>query len=160
MNDLIAVQKIAGWEKLKSLVLDSVSSPITKRVYNMALNEFLAWFQQAPRPGFTKATVNAWRGSLEARGLGSSSIIIRMSAIRKLAAEAADNGLLAPELSAGIARVKSAKTVGIRMGNWLSLKQAQALLNTPDITTTRGVRDRAIMGVLLGCCFWRSGGAR
>jgi hypothetical protein len=49
---LIAVQKIAGWEKLKALVLDSVSSPITKRVYNMALNEFLAWFQQAPRPGF------------------------------------------------------------------------------------------------------------
>ena len=56
MNELIAVQKIAGWEKLKALVLDSVSSPITKRVYNMALNEFLAWFQQAPRPGFTKAT--------------------------------------------------------------------------------------------------------
>jgi hypothetical protein len=45
MNDLIVVEKIAGWEKLKALVLDSVSSPITKRVYNMALNEFLAWFQ-------------------------------------------------------------------------------------------------------------------
>jgi hypothetical protein len=43
MNDLIVVQKIAGWEKLKALVLDSVSSPITKRVYNMALNVFLAW---------------------------------------------------------------------------------------------------------------------
>ena len=42
MNELIAVEKIAGWEKLKSLVLDSVSSPITKLVYNMALNEFLA----------------------------------------------------------------------------------------------------------------------
>jgi hypothetical protein len=86
MNELIVVQKIAGWEKLKALVLDSVSSPITKRVYNMALDEFLVWFQQAPRPGFTKATVSAWRVSLEDRGLGSSSIIIRMSAIRKLAA--------------------------------------------------------------------------
>ena len=63
MTDLIAVQKIAGWEKLKTLVLDSVSSPITKRVYNMALDEFLGWFQQAPRPGFTKATVSAWRVS-------------------------------------------------------------------------------------------------
>jgi hypothetical protein len=60
----------------------------------MALNEFLAWFQQAPRAGFTKATVSAWRVSLEDRGLGSLSIIIRTSAIRKLAAEAADNGLL------------------------------------------------------------------
>jgi len=115
MNELIAVQKIAGWEKLKALVLDSVSSPITKRVYNLALNEFLVWFQQAPRQGFTKATVSAWRVSLEDR-LGSSSIIIRMSAIRKLAAEAADNGLLAPELAAGISRLKSAKTQGIRTG--------------------------------------------
>src|SRR5579859_4799453 len=131
MTDLIAIQKIAGWEKLKALVLDSVSSPITKRVYNMALNEFMAWYGQGPRPGFTKATVSAWRVSLEARGLGSSSIIIRMSAIRKLAAEAADNGLLAPELAAGISRVKSAETVGVRTRNWLSLKQAQALLSEP-----------------------------
>jgi hypothetical protein len=43
MNELIVVEKIAGWEKLKALVLDSVSSPITKRVYKMARNEFLAW---------------------------------------------------------------------------------------------------------------------
>ena len=43
MNDLIAVEKIAQGQKLKTLVLDSVSSPITKRVYNMALEEFMAW---------------------------------------------------------------------------------------------------------------------
>src|ERR1700687_2362884 len=156
MTDLIAVQKIAQWQKLKALVLDSVSSPITKRVYNMALNEFMTWFQQAPRPGFTKATVSAWRVSLEERRLGSSSIIIRMSAIRKLAAEAADNGLLTPELAAGIARVKSAKTQGIRTGNWLSQRQAQALLSAPDIATLRGLRDRAILAVLLGCGLRRS----
>jgi integrase len=156
MTNLIAVQKIAGWGKLKMLVLDSVSSPITKRVYNMALDEFMTWFQQAPRPGFTKATVSAWRVSLEDRGLGSSSIIIRMSAIRKLAAEAADNGLLPPELAAGISRVKSAKTQGIRTGNWLSQRQAQALLSAPDITTIRGLRDRAILAVLLGCGLRRS----
>ena len=156
MNDLVVVQKIPGWEKLKALVLDSVSSPITKRVYNMALDEFLAWFQQAPRPGFTKATVSAWRVSLEARGLGSSSIIIRMSAIRKLAAEAADNGLLARDMADGIRRVKSVKSTGIRVGNWLSLKQAQVLLSAPDITTVKGLRDRAILAVLLGCGLRRS----
>ena len=100
--------------------------------------------------------MSAWRVSLEARGLGSSSIIIRMSAIRKLAAEAADNGLLAPELAAGISRVKSAKTQGIRTGNWLSLRQAQALLSAPDITTAKGLRDRAIIAVLLGCGLRRS----
>src|SRR5216684_2969037 len=156
MNDLMVVEKIAQWEKLKALVLDSVSSPITKRVYNMALDEFMAWFQQAPRPGFTKATVSAWRVSLEDRRLGSSSIIIRMSAIRKLAAEAADNGLLAPELAAGISRVKSAKSTGIRVGNWLSLRQAQALLSAPDVTMVRGLRKRSILAVLLGCGLRRS----
>ena len=56
----------------------------------------------------------------------------------------------APELAAGIARVKSAKSMGVRMGNWLSLKQAQALLDAPDIMTTKGLRDRAIIAVLLG----------
>src|SRR5438067_12374433 len=119
--------------------------------HNMALDEFIAWFKAAPRPGFSKATVSAWRVSLEARGFGSSSIIIRMSAIRKLAAEAADNGLLDPELAAGISRVKSVKSVGIRVGNWLTLRQAQALVNAPDISTAKGLRDRAILAVLLGC---------
>jgi site-specific recombinase XerD len=157
MNDLIVVEKIAQWQRLKALVLDSVSSPIAKRVYSMALDEFLAWFRQEPRPGgFCKATVSAWRASLEERRLGSSSIIIRMSAIRKLAAEAADNGLLAPELAAGISRVKSAKTQGIRTGTWLSQRQAQALLSAPDISTLRGLRDRAILAVLLGCGLRRS----
>ena len=67
MNDLIAVQEIEGWEKLKALVLDSVSSPITKRVYNMALNEFLAWFQQAPRPGILRLPAS----QLDSSGRGS-----------------------------------------------------------------------------------------
>ena len=99
-TDLVVVQKSTEWQRLKSLVLDSVSSPITRRVYNMAPNEFMYWYSLEPRNGFTKATVSAWRASLEARGLGSSSIIIRVSAVRKLAVEAADNGLLAPRSSA------------------------------------------------------------
>ena len=79
-----------------------------------------------------------------------------MSAIRKLAVEATDNGLLAPELAAGIQRVKSAKSIGVRMGNWLSQKQAQAQLNTPDTSTLKGLRDRAIIAVPLGCGLRRS----
>jgi site-specific recombinase XerD len=134
----------------------SVSSPITRRVYNLGLDEFFAWYGQEPRPGFTKATVSAWRVALEARGLGAVSINVRITAVRKLAVEAADNGLLAPELASGITRVKGVASKGVRLGNWLSLKQAQALLNAPDITTTKGLRDRAIIAVLLGCGLRRS----
>ena len=119
MTDLIVVPQAAHWQRLKRLVLDSVTSPITRRVYNLGLDEFFAWFSLEPRPGFTKATVSAWRVALEARGLGAVSINVRITAVRKLAVEAADNGLLAPELAQGISRVKSVKSTGIRVGNWL-----------------------------------------
>src|ERR1700682_3329138 len=156
MNELVLANRASDWNRLKALVLDSVSSPITRRVYNLGLNEFFTWYGQEPRAGFTKATVSAWRVSLEARGLGSVSINVRITAVRKLAVEAADNGLLAPELAAGISRVKGAKSKGVRVGNWLSLRQAQTLLNAPDVATKKGLRDRAMLAVLLGCGLRRS----
>ena len=156
MNEIALANRAADWQRLKALVLDSVSSPITKRVYNLGLDEFFAWYALGPRPGFTKATVSAWRVALEARGLGSVSINVRITAVRKLAVEAADNGLLAPELAAGITRVKGAKSIGVRTGNWLSVQQAQKLLNAPDVTTKKGLRDRAMLAILLGCGLRRS----
>src|SRR5499427_3808455 len=156
MNELVLTDRAAEWRRLKSLVLDSVSSPITWRVYNLGLDEFFNWYGQEPRPGFTKATVAAWRVALEARGLGAVSINVRITAVRKLAVEAADNGLLAPELATGITRVKGIASKGVRLGNWLSVQQAQKLLNAPDATMPKGLRDRAVLAVLLGCGLRRS----
>ena len=138
MTELTVVEKESEWRRLKRLVLDAVSSPTTRRVYNLALDEFIEWYDKEGRCGFTKSTVNAWRSSLESRGLGSSSINGRLSAIRKLAHEAGDNGLLAPEIASAICRVRGSKTTGVRMGNWLSLQQAQMLLNAPDTATSKG----------------------
>src|ERR1035438_5115501 len=115
MTDLIVVPQPAHWQRLKRLVLDSVSSPITRRVYNLGLDEFFAWFSLEPRPGFTKATVAAWRVALEARELGAVSINVRITAVRKLAVEPADNGLLAPDLAAGVTRVKGGCRKGVRL---------------------------------------------
>src|SRR5213079_2049911 len=137
MTDLIVQDRAAEWRRLKALVLDSVSSPITRRVYNLGLDEFFEWFGREPRPGFTKATVSAWRVALEARGLGAISINVRITAARTLAVEAADNGLLAPELAAGITRIKGVTMKGVRIGNWLSVAQSQALLNAPDASTNK-----------------------
>lgn len=67
MNDLVLANRSGDWHRFKSLVLDSMSSPITRRVYNLALDEFIAWFGLEPRPGFIKASVNAWSGALEPR---------------------------------------------------------------------------------------------
>src|SRR5260370_529072 len=149
MNELVPGKRVADWRRLKALVMDSVSSPITRRVYSLGLDEFFEWFGREPRSGFNKATVSTWRVALEARGLGSISINVRITAVRKLAVEAADNGLLAPELAAGITRIKGVRAKGVRLGNWLSMRQAQALLNAPDTTTTKGLRDRAILAAPL-----------
>jgi len=84
MTDLMPVPQANQWSRLKALVLDSVSSPITKRVYNLGLDEFFAWFSLEPRLGFTKATVAAWRVALEASGLpaaGQVSAVVPFSVV-------------------------------------------------------------------------------
>src|SRR5262249_48019317 len=74
MNELVVADRAAEWRRLNALVLDSGSTPITRRVYNLCLDEFLAWYGQETRPGFTESTIAAWRVALEARGLGLISI--------------------------------------------------------------------------------------
>jgi len=63
MNELTLANRAADWHRLKALVLDSVS-PITKRVYNLGLDEFLMVFPRAAA-GLHQATVAAWRVTLE-----------------------------------------------------------------------------------------------
>jgi hypothetical protein len=113
MKELVVADRTSEWRRLKALVLDSVSSPITKRVYNLGLNEFFEWYGREPRLGVTKGSVSAWRVALEQRSLGPVSINVRITAVRKLAVEAADNGLLAPELASDIARIKGVRSRGV-----------------------------------------------
>src|ERR1035438_5354538 len=121
--------------RLKALVLDSVTSPHSRRAYDKALDDFLSWYRAAPRGAFRKAVVQEYRAKLETDGLAGSTINVRLAAIRKLAQEAADNLLLAPELAAGIARVRGAKALGVRAGNWLDKEQAEQFLAAPDPAT-------------------------
>ena len=136
---------------ITALVLDAVPSPHTRRSYHLALSRFLTWYQSANAPGLTKATVQRYRTVLEAQGLAASSLNVHLSAIRKLAVEAADNGWLAPELAAAIGRVRGAQRQGIRAGNWLTAAETTTLLNAPDRLTLIGCRDRALLALLVGC---------
>src|SRR6202034_4100529 len=81
----------------------------------------------------------------------ASTINLRLAAVRRLAFEAADTGLLSPELAAGIQRVKGAKKVGVRLGNWMTVEQCKGLLQAPNVTTVKGRRDRAVLAILIGC---------
>ena len=95
--------------------------------------------------------MNNYKARLEQAGLSASTINVRLAAVRKLVAEAADNGLIPPDLAAGIAKVKGASRLGVRMGNWLNKRQAERLINAPDTATNAGKRDRALFAVLIGC---------
>ena len=139
------------WANLQKLVVDSVSSPHSRRAYGLALDDFFKWYAAEPRGPFSKALVQEYRVQLEAQDLAASTINLRLAAIRKLAVEAADNGLLAPELATGIARVHGAKRLGARAGNWLTPEEATAMLNSPNRSTLIGCRDRAILALLIGC---------
>jgi len=155
MGELVKYEP-GQWEKLKSLALDSVTSPHSKRAYESALNHFLAWYHSEFRPPISKAVVNAYKAQLEEAGLSASTINVRLAAVRRLVCEAADNGLIPPDLAAGIAKVKGASRLGVRTGNWLERRQAERLINAPDTTTLAGKRDRALFSVLIGCGLRRS----
>jgi site-specific recombinase XerD len=71
--------------------------------------------------------------------------------VRRLAYEAADSGLLSPELAAGIGRVKGTQKLGVRVGNWLTAEEARRLWQSPGTQTLKGKHDRALLAVLLGC---------
>ena len=88
---------------------------------------------------------------LESRQLAPGTINVRLASVRRLAYEAADSGLLSPELAAGIRRVKGAKRLGVRLGNWLTAEEARLLWQLPNTNGLKGKRDRAILAILLGC---------
>lgn len=100
---------------------------------------------------FNKTVVTSYRIHSESRQLAPGTINVRLAAVRRLAYEAADAGLLSPELDAGIRRVKGAQKLGVRLGNWLTAEEARCLWQAPGTDTLKGKRDRALLAVLLGC---------
>jgi integrase len=85
------------------------------------------------------------------RQLAPGTVNLRLGAVRRLAYEAADCGLLSADLAAGIRRVKGVKKLGVRLGNWLTAEQGQALWQAPDHQRLKGKRDRALLALLLAC---------
>jgi integrase len=92
-----------------------------------------------------------YRIHLEQRGYAPATINLRLAAVRRIAYEAADTGLLSPELAAGIRRVKGVRRIGVRLGNWLTPEQGRRLLDSATPSTARQLRDHAMVAMLIGC---------
>jgi hypothetical protein len=93
-------------------VLNSLASQSSHRTYDHAIDEFIEWYCSEPRLSFSRVVVLRYRMHLEQSRYAPSTVNLRLAAIRRLAFEAADTGLLSPDLAAGIARVKGVKRLG------------------------------------------------
>src|SRR5258708_31824748 len=114
------------------------------------MDQFITWYCSEPRLALNRVVVLRFRLYLESLGLAAGTINQRLAAVRRLAYEAADSGLLSPELAAAIRRVKGMKQLGSRTGNWLNRDQARLLLEKSDGETLRCTRDAALIYILLG----------
>jgi integrase len=145
------VLRIPDLEHSKNAVLNSLPAHASQISYEHAINEFIFWYCSEPRLAFNRTVVLRYRFFLEQKNYSPSTINVRLAAVRRLAYEASDAGLLSPDLAAGIARVKGAKRLGVRIGNWITAEQGKVLIQSSTPDTLRGKRDRAILALLLGC---------
>src|SRR5438477_8499900 len=146
-----SVLRLPDLEHAKNAVLNSLTTPDARRGYRHAIDEYFDLNCSEPRLAFNKIVVLRYRSQLESRQLAPGTLNLRLGAVRRLAYEAADCGLLSADLAAGIRRVKGVKKLGVRLGNWLTAEQGQALWQAPDYQRLKGKRDRALLALLLAC---------
>jgi hypothetical protein len=117
----------------------------------MRSTEFVDWYCSEPRLAFNCTVVLRYRIHLEQRHLAPTTINLHLAAVRRVAYEAADSGLLSPELAAGIRRVKGVRRIGVRLGNWLSADQSRSLLLNAQGDSLRSKRNYAILALCHSC---------
>jgi integrase len=135
---------------LRKMVLDSVSSPHSRRNYAKALDHLFAFCASRP---LSRALLMEWRAAMEA--LSPSTVNVRLSAVRKMVGEARRNNMIGSEEAASLTDIPNIRQQGTRLGNWLTREQAKELLAVPDRCTLKGKRDYAILALLVGCALRR-----
>jgi hypothetical protein len=138
-------------EQTKSAVLNSLTSKSGQRTYDHAINEFVDWYCSEPRLAFNRMVVLRCRIHLEQRRLAPTTIYLRLVAVKPVAYEGADSGLLSPEFAADIRRVKGVSRIGVRLGSWLTAGQGRSLLLKSQGDSLRSKRNYVILALLIGC---------
>jgi len=139
-------------ERLTALVLDSVTSPESKRIYGRGIGRFMAWLQShGDATDFTATAVEAFQSNLIESGLSPSATNMYVTAIRRLVMKGAETGVFPSELASAIGRVKGVRRESVRIRNPLTMFELEKLMSTPNTGTLKGKRDRALLAVLIGC---------
>jgi site-specific recombinase XerD len=145
----------SGLAELRRMVLNSGVSKHTQRNYAKALDELFALSAERRQP-LSRDLLLEYRAQMLACKLSSSTVNVRLSAVRKLIEEARRKGILSGEQAAEMADVPNIREQGTRLGNWLTREQAKELLAVPDRSTLKGKRDAAILALLVGCALRRA----
>src|SRR3977135_4243058 len=138
------VLKLPDLEQSKSAVMSSLTSASSKRSYDHAIREFIDWYCSEPRLAFNRTVVTRYRIALEQHPYAPSTINLRLAAIRRLAYEASDCGVLRPGLAAGLRRVKGVRRLGVKIGNWLTAEEGRRLLSGAGNASLRERRNYAM----------------
>jgi site-specific recombinase XerC len=144
------VLRLPDLDHAKASVLNSLSSPQSRRNYRFAMDQFIAWYCSEPRFALNRTVILRFRLYFESLGLAAATINQRLAAVRRLAYDVVNSGLLSPELAAGIRRVNGVKHLGQRSGNWLNIDQARLLVDKSDGDGLTNKRDFAMISILPG----------
>ncbi|WP_234829503.1 tyrosine-type recombinase/integrase, partial [Pseudomonas savastanoi] len=129
----------------------NLDNPRTRRAYQNDLTDFSSFIGLANADDFrqvTRSHVLAWRADLEQRCLAGATIRRKLAALASLFDHLLENNAVAggnPVHGVKRPRIESNEGKTPALGD----HQAKQLLDAPDTETLKGLRDRAILAVLL-----------
>lgn len=129
----------------------NIDNPRTRRAYQNDLQDFCSFIGLVTADEFrlvTRSHVLAWRAQLEKRGLAGATIRRKLAALTSLFDHLLESNAVAngnPVHGVKRPRIETNEGKTPALGD----HQAKALLDAPDVATLKGLRDRAILAVLL-----------
>ena len=129
------VLRLPDLEVAKAAVINGLSCPYAQRGYRQAIDEFVDWYCSETRLSFSKTVVVRYRMHLESRHLAPGTINLRLGAVRRLAYEAADYGLLTRGLGCGNTACQGREEAWCQVGQSVNTRAGKSAL--------AGTRSRA-----------------
>src|SRR5713101_7041371 len=145
-----SVLRLPDLEHAKAAVLNGLTSPDAQRGYRHAIDEFVDWYCSEPRLAFNRMVVLRYRCHLESSQLAPGTINLRLGAVRRLAYEAADCGLLSADLG-WHSPSERRQEAGCAFRELANGRARPCLWQAPDHQRLKGKRDRALLALLLAC---------
>ncbi len=133
--------------------LQAVESEHTRRSYLHSLTCLEKWLQGR---ALSYQTLLEYNAAMVKQKMTPQTANQHLSGIRFFLREMARQGHLDAEAAEAICSIKNRKVKGRKLGHWLTSSQAEGLLDAPDTSTPIGLRDRAILGLMVGAGLRRS----